>query len=42
VGSSVGREPSFREDLSAEVEKSSLLEAVTRKELVVTEQAEKA
>jgi hypothetical protein len=34
--SSVGREPSFREDLSPEVEEQPLLEAVTRKRLVKT------
>jgi hypothetical protein len=37
----VGREPLFREDLSAEAEKSPLLEAVTRERLVKTEQAGK-
>jgi hypothetical protein len=31
----VGREPPFREDLSAEAEESPLLEAVTRKRLVL-------
>jgi hypothetical protein len=33
---SVGREPSLREDLSAEAEESQLLEAVTRERLVNT------
>jgi hypothetical protein len=32
----VGREPSFREDLSREVEEQQLLEAVTRQLLVKT------
>jgi hypothetical protein len=32
----VGREPPFREDLSAEAEESPLLEAVTRERLVKT------
>jgi hypothetical protein len=32
----VGREPPFREDLSAEDEGSSLLEAITRERLVKT------
>jgi hypothetical protein len=33
---SVGREPPFREDVSAEAEESPLLEGVTRKQLVET------
>jgi hypothetical protein len=33
----VGREPPFREDLSAEAEESPVLEAVTREQLVKTE-----
>jgi hypothetical protein len=33
---SVGREQPFKEDLSAEAEKSSMLEAVTRERLVKT------
>jgi hypothetical protein len=37
----VGREPQFREDLSAEAEESPLLEAVTREQLVKTQQAGK-
>jgi hypothetical protein len=32
---SVGREPPFREDLSAEAEESPLLQAVTRERLVI-------
>jgi hypothetical protein len=36
---SVGREPPFRENLSAEAEESPLLEAVTRERLVKTQQA---
>jgi hypothetical protein len=38
---SVGREPAFREDLSAETEEYPLLEAVTRELLVKTRQARK-
>jgi hypothetical protein len=38
---SVGRELPFREDLSAEVEESPLLEVVTRKHLVKTQQTGK-
>jgi hypothetical protein len=37
----VGREPPFRDDLSADVEKSPLLEAVTRERLVKTQQVER-
>jgi hypothetical protein len=37
----VGREPLFREDLSAEVEESPLLEAVTGERLVKTQQVGK-
>jgi hypothetical protein len=37
----VGREPLFRDELSAEYEESPLLEAVTRKRLVKTQQAGK-
>jgi hypothetical protein len=39
--SSVGKEPSFREDLRTEAEESPLLEAITRKRLVKTLQAGK-
>jgi hypothetical protein len=38
---SVGREPPFRQDLSAEAEVYPLLEAVTRERLVKTEQDRK-
>jgi hypothetical protein len=41
VGILSGREPPFREDLSAEAEESPLLVAVTRERLVKTEQAGK-
>jgi hypothetical protein len=37
----VGKEPPFREDLSAEGEESPLLETVTRERLVKTQQAGK-
>jgi hypothetical protein len=37
----VGRDPPFREDLSVEAEESSLLKAVTREQLVKTQQAGK-
>jgi hypothetical protein len=36
----VGREPPFREDVSAEAEECPPLEAVTRERLVKTQQAE--
>jgi hypothetical protein len=41
VGKSVGWEPPFRENLSAEAEESPLLEVVTREHLVKTQQAGK-
>jgi hypothetical protein len=37
----LGREPPFREDLSAKAEESVLLEAVMRERLVKTQQAGK-
>jgi hypothetical protein len=41
VKKSFGREPPFREDLSSESKESPLLEDVTRKRLVKTQQAGK-
>jgi hypothetical protein len=41
VKETVGREPPFRDDLSAKAEESPLLEAVTRERLVKTQQAAK-
>jgi hypothetical protein len=39
---SIGRDPPFTEDLSAEAEESPLLVAVTRERLVKTQELEKA
>jgi hypothetical protein len=38
---SVWREPPFREDLNAEAEESTLLEAITREQLMKTQRAGK-
>jgi hypothetical protein len=41
IRKSIGRKPPFREDLSVKAEKYPLLEAVSREELVKTQQAGK-